>query len=67
MKRLYRSNENKVFAGVFGGLGEYFDVDPVMLRLAFVFLVIVTAFLPGLLAYVAAIFIVPARPGAGQS
>jgi len=66
MKRLYRSNENKVFAGVFGGLGEYFNVDPVMLRLAFVFLVIVTAFIPGVLAYLAAIFIVPARPGSGQ-
>lgn len=66
MKRLYRSNENKVFAGIFGGLGEYFNVDPVMLRLAFVFLVIVTAFLPGVLAYLAAIFIVPARPGGEQ-
>jgi phage shock protein C len=66
MKRLYRSNDNKVFAGIFGGLGEYFDVDPVVLRLAFVFLVIVTAFIPGIIAYLAAIFIVPSKPGAGQ-
>jgi len=66
MKRLYRSTENKVFAGIFGGLGEYFDVDPVVLRLAFVFLVIATAFIPGVLAYLAAIFIVPSRPGSGQ-
>lgn len=61
MKRLYRSSENRVLAGVFGGLGEYFDVDPVILRLAFVFVLIFTAIIPGLIAYLAAIFIVPQR------
>lgn len=30
--KLYRSETNKVLAGVCGGLGEYFDVDPVILR-----------------------------------
>ncbi|HPI32392.1 MAG TPA: PspC domain-containing protein, partial [candidate division Zixibacteria bacterium] len=30
--RLYRSAENKVIAGVCGGLGEYFDVDPNLVR-----------------------------------
>jgi phage shock protein C len=67
MKRLYRSSDNKVFAGVFGGLGEYFDVDPVVLRLAFVFVLLATAVIPGLIAYAAAIFIVPARQGNAQS
>lgn len=32
-KRLYRSNKNKVICGVCGGIGEYFNVDPVMIRL----------------------------------
>lgn len=41
-KRLYRSKKNKVIAGVFGGLGKYFNVDPVALRLLWVFLVIFT-------------------------
>lgn len=63
MKRLYRSSDNKVFAGVIGGLGEYFEVDPVILRLVFVFVLIATAFAPGLIAYLAACFIVPAKPG----
>ncbi len=67
MKRLYRSSDNKVFAGVFGSLGEYFDVDPVVLRLAFVFVLLATAVIPGLIAYAAAIFIVPARQGGQQS
>lgn len=59
---MYRSDTNKVLAGVLGGLGEYFGVDPVVLRLAFVFLLLATAVLPGVIAYIAAIFIVPCRP-----
>ncbi len=35
-KQLYRSNTSKVFGGVAGGLGEYFDVDPVIIRVIFV-------------------------------
>jgi len=66
MKHLYRSDANKVLAGVLGGLGEYFDVDPVVLRLAFVFLLLATAVVPGVVAYMAAVFIVPRRPAAGQ-
>lgn len=56
-KRLYRSNENRVFLGVCGGLGEHFDVDPTWVRLAF----IAAAFLggPGLLAYLLMVVIVP--------
>jgi phage shock protein C len=34
-KRLYRQPKNKIIAGVCTGLGEYFDIDPVMLRIAF--------------------------------
>ena len=62
MKRLYRSSDNKVFAGILGGLGEYFDVDPVLLRLGFVFLLLATAVIPGAIAYAAAVFIVPRKP-----
>ena len=36
-KRLYRSNENRMIGGVCGGLGEYFDIDPTLVRVAFVF------------------------------
>ncbi|MCX5791151.1 MAG: PspC domain-containing protein [Elusimicrobia bacterium] len=64
MKHLYRSDSNKVLAGVIGGLGEYFEVDPVVLRLAFVFLLLATAVVPGVIAYLAAVFIVPRRPAA---
>jgi phage shock protein C len=60
-KLLYRSTKNRVLAGVLGGLGEYLDIDPVVLRLIFVLLWAVTGFLPLLLAYVIWVFVVPKR------
>ncbi|MEI7481850.1 MAG: PspC domain-containing protein [Elusimicrobiota bacterium] len=63
MKRLYRSRENRVIFGVIGGLGEYYNVDPVLLRLAYIFLAVFTAIVPGVIAYIIAIFIIPEKPG----
>ena len=37
-KRFYRSRENRWLAGICGGLGEYFDIDPILVRIAFIFL-----------------------------
>lgn len=34
-RRLYRSRQNRMFLGVCGGLGEYFDLDPTIVRLLF--------------------------------
>lgn len=62
MKKLYKSSENKIFAGVIGGVGEYFDVDPVILRLACILLVAFTGFIAGVMAYFIAIFVVPGKP-----
>jgi phage shock protein C len=41
-KKLYRSETNKVLAGVCGGLGEYFDIDPTLVRIAFIVLTVLT-------------------------
>lgn len=35
--KLYRSRENRMLGGVCGGLGEYFDIDPTLVRVLFVF------------------------------
>lgn len=59
MKKLYRSGSDKVFAGVLGGFGEYFAVDSTLLRVIFVFFVLVSGFFPGVLAYLIAIVIMP--------
>lgn len=49
-KRLYRSRENRVLCGVCGGIAEYFNVDPVLIRLGMV-LFICASVGTGLLAY----------------
>lgn len=61
MKKLYKSKENKVCCGVIGGLGEYFDVDPVVLRLVWILMVVFTGFAPGLIAYLTAALIIPKK------
>ena len=40
VKRLYRSSDNKMIAGVCGGLGKYFNIDPVIFRIIFVILLL---------------------------
>ncbi len=60
-KRLYRSSGNRIFAGIFGGLGDYFDVDPVMLRVVAVFALFITGFFPLFFSYIIACFIVPEK------
>ena len=51
MKILTRSTEDKMLAGVAGGLGEYFGVDPVLFRVGFVAATLLSGV--GLLAYIA--------------
>jgi len=60
-KRLYRSRTNKIFAEICGELGEYFKIDPVLIRLVWLLVVIFTGFVPGILAYTIAFFVVPAK------
>jgi phage shock protein C len=62
MKRLYKSDTNKVVAGVIGGIGEYFDIDPTLLRLAYLLLAILTAVVPAAIAYLVAVVVVPNKP-----
>ncbi|MBU0572279.1 PspC domain-containing protein [Patescibacteria group bacterium] len=58
-KKLYRSKDNKILAGIIGGLGEYFDIDPTVLRLGWLLVFVFTGIFPVLLAYIIAILIVP--------
>ena len=57
MKKLYRSSTNKMVAGVCGGIGEYFNVDPTLVRLGFVALSFLAG--GGLLVYILATIIIP--------
>ncbi|MBX3042955.1 MAG: PspC domain-containing protein [Candidatus Kapabacteria bacterium] len=56
-KQLYRSGRNKFIGGVAGGLGEYFDVDPVIIRV--IFIVSLFAWGLSLIVYIALWIFVP--------
>ena len=56
-KRLYRSNTEKTIAGVLGGIAEYFDIDPTLVRLGWI---IFTCFGgAGIWAYIIAAIVIP--------
>jgi phage shock protein C len=58
MKKLYRSS-NRILAGVCGGIAEYFDVDPTLIRVVYVFLSIFSVGFPGLLLYIILMVLMP--------
>lgn len=58
-KKLYRVEQGKILAGVCGGLGEYFNVDPTIIRVAWALL---AATGTGLLAYIICALVIPAKP-----
>ncbi len=60
-KQLFRSKENKKVFGVLGGLGEHFDVDPTLLRLAWILIVVFTGFVPGIIAYIITALVMPQK------
>lgn len=60
MKRLYRSSRDKMLGGVCSGIGEYFDVDPTLIRLGVIIAVFGAG--AGLLAYLIAWVIIPLNP-----
>ena len=61
-KKLYRSVTDKKLSGVCGGLGEYFDVDPTMVRLIWAIGTLVTGFVIGAVGYLIFTVVVPTNP-----
>lgn len=61
-KRLYKSSTEKVCAGVLGGVAEYFNIDPTLVRLAYVLLTLFFAGFPGIIGYIIMWIVVPSRP-----
>lgn len=64
-KRLYRSSTDVVLGGVCGGLGDYVGIDPVLIRLLFVFLAVVNGF--GVMLYLILWIILPEKERVGES
>ena len=60
IKRLYRSRDERVIWGICGGIGKYFGVDPVLVRVIWVVTVIFAGW--SILAYLILRFVVPLEP-----
>lgn len=59
MRKLYRSNTDKKICGVCGGLGEYLNVDPTIIRLLWLLVALTGS---GILVYFVAAIIMPDEP-----
>ena len=64
-QKLYRSRDERMIGGVCGGLGEFFGIDPTLIRLLFVLLTIFGG--SGVLVYLVMLLIVPEEPLKGTS
>lgn len=58
-RTLTKSSHERMIAGVCGGLAEYFDIDPTLVRVGYVLLSIFSAGFPGLLVYIILAIIMP--------
>lgn len=58
-KKLYRSSGNRMIVGVCGGIAEYFDLDPTLVRVGWVLFSALGG--SGLLAYIICAIVIPAR------
>ena len=59
-KRLYKSRNNKIISGICGGIAEYLNIDPTIVRLLWI--VFTFAGGAGILAYIICIFVFPDNP-----
>lgn len=59
MKRLYKIEEGKKLCGVCGGIGEYFNIDPTLIRVIWV--IFSLGFGSGIIAYIIAAIIMPKK------
>ena len=62
MKKLYLSETDRKIAGVCGGIGEAYGIDSTLIRLLWVFVTLVSGFIPGIILYLLAVIIIPEKP-----
>ena len=59
-KRLYKSRDDRMLSGVCGGIAEYFDIDPTLVRLSWALFCALGG--SGILVYIIAAVIIPEQP-----
>lgn len=61
MKKLYRLSEGKKAAGICSGIADQYRLDVTLVRLAFVFVTVLTQFLPGIITYCVGWYLLPEK------
>jgi phage shock protein C len=61
-KRLYKSRNDKMIEGVCGGIANYFNIDPTLVRALYALITIFSAGVPGVIAYIVLAIIMPVEP-----
>jgi phage shock protein C len=61
MKKLYRSKESAIASGIFSGLGEWMEVTPLIIRMGYIVLILLTGIIPGIALYLILHFIIPKK------
>jgi phage shock protein C len=61
-KRLYKSRTDKVIEGVCGGIADYINMDPTVVRVLYVVLSVMSSGFPGILIYILLAIIMPNKP-----
>lgn len=59
IKKVYRSKQNRILAGVCGGIGEYFGIDPTLVRIIWIVFILMGG--AGILAYLICWLMIPER------
>ena len=59
MEKKLRRSRNSMIAGVCAGIGEYFNIDPTLIRVAYVILSVLSAGFPGILLYIILLLVMP--------
>ena len=65
IKKIYRSKKDRIIVGVAGGLGEYFEIDPIIFRVLFILLLFAGGF--ALLLYIVLALVIPLKPENSKS
>ncbi len=61
MKKLYRLSRGKKAAGICSGIADMYNLDVTLVRLAFVFVTVITQFIPGIITYLVGWYLIPEK------
>lgn len=61
VKKLFLSTTDRKLSGVCGGIGEFFNIDPTVVRLGWVVVTLLTGIMPGIIAYIITAIVIPER------